>query len=111
MVPEMTPLLLLRLRPEGRPLADQVRVSPAASVADRDNDPASPAALVWSAGPSSVIRGLTNQLKVWLPLLLPAVAVSVTLYGLSVSAVFATVPLRMPLVLLRLTPDGKPVAV
>src|SRR6266542_160523 len=82
MVLEMTPLLLLRLSPEGRPLADQVSVSPAASVADRDNDPASPAALAWSAGLSSVIRGLTNQLKVWLPLLPPAVAVTVTLYGL-----------------------------
>src|SRR2546421_99823 len=81
MVPAMTPLLLPILSPEGRPVAEYVSVPLAASVATRASDTVSPAALAWSSGPANVMRGLTNQLKVWLALLVPALAVTVTEYG------------------------------
>ncbi len=50
------------------------------------------------------------QVNDWLALEVPSLAVTVTAYGLFVSAVPLRLPLMSPLLLLILSPGGRPVA-
>lgn len=109
-VPEITPLPLLMVRPDGKPVAEYVSVLLSLSLADTGKDTLSPTALLWLLMEPTDTTASTVQLKVWLLVFVPSVAVTVTEEGLSVSAVPEIVPVICPVVLLMLSPVGRPVA-
>jgi hypothetical protein len=77
MVPEISPLTGSMLSPEGKPVTLKVGV-PLLVLATTGNDAVSPAALLWLPGLTRATAGVTVQRKLWLALLLPSVAVTVT---------------------------------
>ena len=98
------------LKPDGRPVSEYEMVPVGESVAWRKRDTQVPARLVWSPGLSSVTTELTAQPNVWVAVAVPSVADTVTLYGLSVSALLPIVPLTRPVDELMLRPVGRPSA-
>ncbi len=76
-VPEISPVLLLMLKPLGKPLALYVIVPPG-EVALTCTDTVSPVALACAPGLTKATRGVTVHTNDWLDVALPCVAVTVT---------------------------------
>jgi hypothetical protein len=110
----MTPVLLLIVNPAGRPVAEYVigleLVLVAVTLTLLTTSPFRFCCVAGTVVIANPLPAVTVHVKDALPLEIPLVAVTFTVYGLPVLALAAIVPVMAPVVELIDKPDGRPVA-
>src|SRR5262249_6742962 len=107
-VPLIVPVVLLMDRPGGSPAAVKIGELPPEWLSARET--VSRSVFVWSGMALRLTGARTVHLKVALPLYVPSLAVTVTVYGPRAADPAATVPVMLPVLVLIDRPLGSPVA-